>query len=208
MKQIALPLDWPAIEDREAFIVSSANEVAVRRIEAFGTWPVATMILTGPRKSGRSLFARLFQARAQARIIDNAERVAERDIFNAWNEAQTARRPLLVVADQLPAAWDVQLPDLRSRLGATPAVSFGDPDDDQARRLIARLLERRGIMVAPGLVDYLALRTARTHVAIIALIDALDAAALSARRALTIPLARAVLSRGASDEPALGPDDA
>ena len=204
MNQIALPLDWPAADDRDAFIVTSSNEAAVQRIEAFATWPVSTMILTGPRKSGRSLFGRIFANRSQARVIDDADSVAEADIFHAWNDAQERRRPLLVIADMLPGEWRITLPDLRSRLAATPAVTFGDPDDTLAGLLIARLLQRRGIVTGPGLIDYLVARTDRTYVSIVTLVDVLDAASLSAKRALTIPLARAVLNHGVDGEPMLG----
>lgn len=194
MSQFALPLDWPAAEQRESFIVGTSNEVAVRRIEAFGTWPVATMILTGPRKSGRSMFGRIFAQRGGAVLIDDAENRDETMIFHAWNDAQSRRRPLLIVADAAPPVWHVDLPDLRSRLSATPSVSFGDPDETLIAQLIAHLLERRGILVAAELVAYLTPRVERSHHAILALVDRLDAASLSRRRPVTVPLAREVLA--------------
>ncbi len=194
MSQIALPLDWPAEEANDAFIVTASNEIAVRRIQAFGTWPVSTMILTGPRKSGRSLFARLFAARSGAILIDDAEWRDETEIFHAWNEAQARRRPLLLIADAPPPAWNVALPDLRSRLSATPVVTFADPDEDLIAQLIAQLLERRGIAVTPELISYLAPRIERSHFAVITLVDRLDAASLSRRRPVTVPLAREILA--------------
>ena len=201
MNQIALPLDWPAEEASDAFIVTASNESAVKRIHAFGTWPVSTMILTGPRKSGRSLFGRLFAARAGATLIDNAETHDETEIFHAWNEAQMRRRPMLLIAESPPPLWHVALPDLRSRLSATPVVAFGDPDEALISQLITNLLERRGMVVAPELVAYLSARVERSHHAVIALIDKLDAASLSRRRPLTVPLARDVL---AVDDDVLG----
>ena len=120
MNQIALPLDWPAEDANDGFIVTQSNELAVRRMEAFGTWPVCTMILAGPRKSGRSLFGRLFAARTGAMLIDDAETRGEAEIFHAWNEAQGRRRPLLLIADAPPPLWQVELADLRSRLLERP----------------------------------------------------------------------------------------
>jgi hypothetical protein len=79
-----------------------------------------TVILTGPRKSGRSLLARIFAAKTDGTMIDDAERVAESDIFHAWNRAQAEHRPLLIVAEEI---WSVKLPDLRSRLAATPVLT-------------------------------------------------------------------------------------
>jgi chromosomal replication initiation ATPase DnaA len=194
MNQIALPLDWPAAEERESFIVGISNEAAVRRIEAFGTWQVATMILSGPRKSGRSLFGRIFAQRAGAVLIDDAETRDETMIFHAWNDAQARRQPLLLVSDAAPPTWKVRLPDLRSRLAATPVVSFGDPDEGLIADLIAHLLERRGIMVTPELITYLNPRVERSHHAVINLVDRLDAASLSRHRPITVPLAREVLA--------------
>ena len=194
MNQIALPLDWPAEEANDAFIVTASNQAAVHRIQAFGTWPVCTMILTGPRKSGRSLFGRLFAARSGGHLMDDAEERDETDIFHAWNDAQARRRPLLLVADSPPPAWSVTLPDLRSRLSATPVVSFGDPDENLIAQLTARLLERRGIAATPELIAYLSPRVERSHHAVIALVDRLDAASLSRRRPVTVPLARELLA--------------
>lgn len=194
MSQIALPLDWPAEEANDAFIVTPSNELAVRRIQAFGTWPVCTMILTGPRKSGRSLFGRLFAGRGDTVLIDDAEAREETEVFHAWNEAQARRRPLLLVADAAPPLWVVTLPDLRSRLSATPVVAFGDPDEDLIAQLIAQLLERRGIAATPELIAYLAPRVERSHHAVIALVDRLDAVSLSRRRPVTVPLAREILA--------------
>ena len=194
MSQIALPLDWPAEEGGDAFIVTASNDIAVRRIHAFGTWPVSSMILTGPRKSGRSLFGRLFAARSGATLIDDAETQDETDIFHAWNEAQARRRPLLLIADAPPPLWQVALPDLRSRLSATPVVTFNDPDEGLIAQLIAHLLERRGIITTPELINYLTPRVERSHHAVIALVDKLDAASLSRHRPVTVPLARDVLA--------------
>jgi chromosomal replication initiation ATPase DnaA len=194
MSQIALPLDWPAEEASDAFIVAASNEVAVRRIQAFATWPVSVMILTGPRKSGRSLFGRLFAARAGATLIDDAETKSETEVFHVWNEAQSRHRPLLLIADAPPPLWNATLPDLRSRLSATPVVAFGDPDEDLAAQLTTHLLERRGIVAPPELIAYLLPRIERSHRAVIALVDKLDAASLSRRRPVTVPLAREVLA--------------
>jgi chromosomal replication initiation ATPase DnaA len=194
MSQIALPLDWPAEEANDAFVVSASNSVAVHRIQAFATWPVSTMILTGPRKSGRSLFGRLFAARAGARLIDDAQNRDETEIFHAWNDAQSRRRPLLLIADSPPPVWYASLADLHSRLSATPVVSFGDPDEALVKQLIVHLLERRGTIVLPELVAFLAPRIERSHHAIIGVIDKLDAASLSRKRPITVPMAREVLA--------------
>ncbi|MES2290550.1 MAG: chromosomal replication initiator DnaA [Pseudomonadota bacterium] len=193
MMQAALPLDWPADEAEDSFIVTPSNEHAVRHIERPGTWPVAATLLVGPRKSGRSLLGRMFAQRSGGRIIDDADRRDERMLFNAWNEAQGTRTPLLMVADAPPPVWQITLPDLASRMSATSVVEIGAPDEELIGALLERLLARRGLPLAPEVIAYLVPRAPRSHANVIALADALDAASLARKRGVTVPLARDVL---------------
>jgi hypothetical protein len=190
MNQIALPLGWPADERQEDFIVTDSNARAVRHLEHWGTWPVMATMLTGPRKSGRSLLGRLFAKKSNGRVIDDADRKPEEELFHAWNAAQESHCPLLLVADQAPPAWKVRLPDLRTRLSATPVISLGDPDDMLTAGLIEKLLLQRNLQVPTGLVPWLAPRIERTHIGIIQAVDALDEAALAKRVRISVRLAR------------------
>ena len=193
MSQIALPLDWPESERDEEFILSDANAAVTRHLEHWALWPVPITILTGPRKSGRSLLGRLFARKTGGRLFDDAWQGEEEALFHAWNGAMASRRPLLIVADDAPPAWQVALPDLASRLTATPRVAILPPDDMLLRALLERGLARRGLVVAPQLVTWLSSRIERSYVGIIAAVDALDRASLSRQHRLTIPLAREAL---------------
>lgn len=193
MSQIALPLDWPESERDDEFILSDANAAVARHLEHWALWPVPVTILTGPRKSGRSLLGRLFAHKTGGRLFDDAWKCDEEALFHAWNSAMASRRPLLIVADEAPPAWRVELPDLASRLTATPRVAILPPDDVLLRALLERGLARRGLVAAPQLVTWLSSRIERSYVGIIAAVDALDRAALSRQHRLTIPLAREAL---------------
>ncbi|MFD1611857.1 chromosomal replication initiator DnaA [Sphingomonas tabacisoli] len=190
MSQMGLPLGWPADERQEDFIVSESNARAMRHLDHWSTWPVMATILTGPRKSGRSLLGRLFARNSGGRLIDDAERRPEEELFHAWNAAQETHRPLLIVADEAPPAWKIRLPDLKTRLSATPVISLGDPDDVLVAGLIEKLLLQRNLQVPPGLVPWLMPRIERTHVGIIQAVDALDEAALARKVRLSLKLAR------------------
>ena len=102
MSQIALPLDWPAGDAPEDYLVSEANKPLIRHFEHWSLWPVMATILTGPRKSGRSLLGRIFAAKAGGELIDNAENADEEAVFHAWNRAQEHRRPLILIANAPP----------------------------------------------------------------------------------------------------------
>lgn len=194
MSQIALPFDWPAAETVDNFIVTDANRAAVQHLEAPGRWPVRASILTGPRKSGRSLLARIFAAQSGGTIIDDAETLAEADIFHRWNLAQEERKPLLIVVRDALPVWKPRLPDLASRIGVTPVVRIEEPDDILFGLLLERFLARRGLTLSPEVSAYLRVRAERSYVTIMRLADALDTAALSQRRRITVALARDVLA--------------
>jgi hypothetical protein len=193
MSQIALPFDWPAPEESDAFIVTAANRQAVDAIDRPGSWPVRAALLTGPRKSGRSLLGRIFAAKTGGTLIDDAEQHRETEVFHRWNEAQAERRPLLIVAMAPPPIWKVKLPDLASRLAATPVFSLGEPDDVLVAMLLEKLLGQRGLQPGPGVINYIVTRIERSYVAVMRVIDVLDSVALSQHRAITVKLARAVL---------------
>ena len=195
MNQIALPLAWPE-DDRGAFLVADSNAQAVRMLEHWATWPVRTAILAGPPRSGRSLLGRIFAGRSGATVVDDAEAVDETALFHAWNTAQGERRPLLLIAAAPPPRWSVTLPDLRSRLAASPVAEIGPPEDMLIAALYERGFARRHLDARADLIAWLTARTERSHAAVIDTIDTLDRAALAGRRRLTIPLARETLERG------------
>lgn len=199
--QIALPLMWPEPENDRDFITSPANVDAVRHLGQWSAWPLPVALLSGPRKSGRSLLARIFAIKSGAMLIDDAEQAEEEAIFHAWNRAQRSARPLLIVADAPPPAWAIALPDLASRLAATPRITLGEPDEALAAGLIEKLLGRRGLSAGRDVIAYLLPRIERSHVAIHRLVDALDGVALARRQRITVPLARrALMSLGVIDD--------
>ena len=193
MNQIALPLDWPVADRDEDFLLSDSNRDAFGHLTRWALWPVMATLLTGPRKSGRSLLGRIFVRKTGGRLFDNAETHDEEAIFHAWNAAQTQRKPLLIVADSPPPRWQVSLPDLQSRLAATPHVEIEAPDDALMGDLILKLLGDRGIAAPPQLADYLVPRIERTHLAVLEVVDVLDRVTLSHHKRMTVPLAKKAL---------------
>ena len=194
MSQLALPFDWPADPRDDEFLVSDSNSRAVQYLEHWSTWPVMAVVLCGPRKSGRSLLARIFAAKSGGQIIDDAERQGETAIFHAWNRAQEEHRPVVIVADAPPPEWSIKLPDLRSRLTASPIARLGPPDEVLMQALFERQFLRRGIDARPELIQWLILRVERTHIAVLRAVDLLDQALLERHKRLSIPLARATLT--------------
>ncbi|MEJ7934501.1 chromosomal replication initiator DnaA [Sphingobium sp. AN558] len=192
MSQISLPFDWPG-QGAEDFLVSEANRIAVRHLEGWRDWSLPISVLTGPSLSGRSTLGRHFAAMSHGTVIDDAQRRDEQALFNAWNEAKTDYRPLLLIGDASPGQWVVALPDLRSRLAAVPHVAIAEPDEILARALIERGLDRAGASYSPDLPDWLLRRIDRSYRAIASTTRLLDDAALSSGRKISVALAKQAL---------------
>src|SRR3546814_15606329 len=97
MSQFALPFEWPADPRDDEFLVSSSNAAAVHTLEHWGAWPVMTAIHVGPRKSGRSLLARIFVATRHGHIIHASDRLAATQFVHPSNPPHAGPHPLFEV---------------------------------------------------------------------------------------------------------------
>lgn len=194
--QIALPLDWPQAQDESRFILSEANRAAFDHFRHWSLWPVKATLLTGPRRSGRSLLARAFVARVGGRLFDLAESRDEEELFHAWNAAQDSGHPLVMIVDKVPPEWEVTLPDLRTRLAVTPVARIEQPDDALFRSIIRLLFADRGLHIPDDALKYVGDRVERSYWMAERVVEAIDRFAIAERARLTLPTIRRALADG------------
>jgi len=195
MSQFPLPLSYKAADGERDFFVSEANAQAVAYLDRWPHWPRPVALLVGPAGAGKSHLARIFARQTGAEVIDDLDRGGDDEaVFHAWNRAGAAS-PLLLVARTPPTVWRVALPDLRSRLAATPQAAIHAPDDALLAAVMAKQFRDRGLKVAPDVVAYVLARMERSFAAVADVVDRLDAAALAQGRAVTVPLARVALEQ-------------
>jgi chromosomal replication initiation ATPase DnaA len=191
--QIALPLDWPQSDADARFIVSDANREAFEHFRKWSLWPVKATILTGPRRSGRTLLARSFVERVGGRLFDDAEQRSEEELFHAWNQAQDAGRPLIMVADQVPPTWIPRLPDLKTRLAVTPVARIELPDDRLFAALIQLFFADRGLHIPADALRFMGARLHRDYWTAERAVEAVDRFAIAERARLSLPTIRRAL---------------
>lgn len=194
--QIALPLDWPQAADDSRFIISDANRDAFEHFRSWSLWPVKATMLTGPRRSGRSLLARAFVIRVGGRLFDGAEKYDEEEVFHSWNAAQDSGRPLIMVVDEVPPAWEIALPDLRTRLAITPIARIEQPDDKLFRSIVSLQFADRGLHVPDDCLKYIGDRVERSYWMAERVVEAIDRFAMAGRARLTLPTVRRALAQG------------
>ncbi len=221
--QLPLVLGHRQALGREDFLVADCNAAAVAWIDRWPDWPGGGLAIHGPAGSGKSHLAEVWRARsgavritaqalavaepprllggARACVIDGlhdgAVRLDERRLLHLYNLLREGGGHLLLAATSAPARWPVALPDLKSRLGALPAVEIGSPDDTLLAAVLVKLFADRQLSVGTEVVAYLAPRMERSFAAARRIVEALDREALAAQRRVALPLAREVLARDA-----------
>lgn len=127
--------------------------------------------------------------------IDDIDAVAgqadwERALFALYNGLRDSGRSLLVTAARPPAGLELELADLRSRLGAMLVYQLHSLDDDGRLRALALKAQARGMDLSDEVGRYLLARVSRDMHDLAALLDRLDRASLAHQRKLTVPFVR------------------
>ena len=124
------------------------------------------------------------------------QREAEHALFDLYNRASAEGSSLLFAASAAPAQLGLELPDLRSRLGACTQFALKPLDDEERRLVLKAQAASRGIELDDSVLDWLFARYARDLGALLELLDKLDQASLAAQRRITIPFLRSFLRDG------------
>lgn len=166
MRQIALPLDELRPGHAASLIITDSNAACAASLSNSAHWPSRCAILHGPSRSGKSLMARYFATQVDGVVIENAESAGETVLFNAWNRSQETLRPLLLISQFAPADWQIDLPDLRSRLASALLISVPPPDDEMVAQLIQKHLADRGTSMGIEALNYVTRRIIRQYSAV------------------------------------------
>ncbi len=213
-----LTFDLPVRESRARgdFFVSEANALALARLETPETWPNRKLVLVGPEGAGKSHLAHVWAETTGGRVLmpgqlagldipsvetpvavdgaDTLETDEEEALFHLHNHMGSSALPLLLTARQPPARWALTLPDLKSRMAATDSVRIEAPDDALLAAVMVKQFADRQLSVSPQVIGYLVTHMDRSFAAAQSLVARLDRAALAEGRAITRPLAQAVLN--------------
>ena len=191
MAQIALPLSGVSAEGPEQIVLGEGNRAVADALARPTDWPYGTAVLTGPPRSGKSLFLRWFARTYDSFLADDATKLDESEIFHTWNRAQASARPFLLAVGE--GAWDIDLPDLASRIGAALQLRIEPPDDVMTGDLILSHAAQRGLALGDGAVSYLVPRIERSYAAIERIVAAIDRLSLERKAPATMSIWRDAL---------------
>ncbi len=190
------PLDLILDPDNSAgaFVHGVSNVEAVTALADTENWANHILAVIGPKGCGKThlghIWAESQQAisldggngfvprrdyRGRALWIDNASNADEYTLFTLINLTITGELKALLLSDQtVPSVWNVQLPDLHSRLKNVQIARIQEPDEDLLSAIITKLFLDRGLKVSDSLIDYMLVHADRSVDSLRALIRDLD----------------------------------
>lgn len=223
--QFPLDLPHRSARGGEDFFIAPGNREAVALVDRWPRWDHHAAILTGEAGAGKSHLAAIWRDKAGARILnatrlnpddnlddlagttiliedadrmlsDNERRSAlETGLFHLFNWLRETGGSLLMTARLPVSGWALSLPDLASRLAATPAFALGAADEELLQAVMIKLFSDRQMVVPPDVVRFASARLERSFAAVHAFVAALDTLSLAAKRPVTVPLARAAIDK-------------
>ena len=221
MKQIALDIGLAAAPSFSNFF-AGPNEAALKHLQLLAGSPTRSPVPTylwGASGSGKT---HLLEATRQALretgatcgwmdaslgepppfderwavvVLDDVHlytAVQQHAAFNWFVNAQTLQRGVLA-AGALPPA-DLKLrEDLRTRLGWGHVFELHVLGETERRAVLRQAADERGVFLPDEVMDYMLTRFSRDLASLMQLLQQLDSFALQTKRAITIPLIKAML---------------
>ena len=199
---------------REDFLVAACNKEALSFIDEWPNWPGPAVVLCGERGSGKTHLAAVWCKRSNAVELDIGKLNVAKDFMNNgyqhflietadkifdektflffYNQIVDSGGTLLLTAGKPPASWQLYTLDLASRLKIAPVIYIGKPDDHFIAAVLVKMFLDRQLKIGPDVIRYLLPRMERSLWNAGLLVNALDAAALSQQRMVTVPLVRSI----------------
>lgn len=215
-QQLTFDLPVRPAQGRDAFFVSPGTALAVAQVDRWADWPGGKLVLTGPKGAGKTHLATVWAHETGAvlhdartlpspppeggfHVVEDVPAIAgdaeaEERLFHMHNSVLAHGGRLLLTGCGTPRGWGLTLPDLASRIGGAGSVALEPPDDSLLAALLVKLFTDRQIAPKPDLIPYIVARIERSHAAVIAFVERLDQAALTAGKGANLKtLARNIL---------------
>jgi len=210
-------LDLPtrSARGRHDFIVSKSNEETILWLDSWPEWPMHGLVVCGPHGSGKTHLGCLWKDRSNAievqgsevpevleivreneRVltcfVDDADTANPEPLLHLFNHMYSKGGYLLLTAKKPPAAWQLPLPDLMSRLKSLPISEIGLPDDDLLKGILFKMFDDKQVLVNSDLINFIVSRMNRSYGSALEIVERLNEESLSKKRAITIPFVRDV----------------
>ena len=221
-KQLALPLKFKSIKNRENYIVSKCNIEAVKLIENSIFWQnrktinsIPGAIIYGPKGSGKTHLCSILKqnfdcdyltslsnnsleqvTEGKSFILDNflpGKRYPSELVMHFINQVTNKEGSLLLLSRQSPYEMNWKLDDLNSRIRSLISSEIKLPDDDLLYSLIVKYSSEKNLFLSDKKIIYILERLDRSYESIIKVIDRLDTHSLEVNEKVTYKIIKIIL---------------
>ena len=213
-KQMALPLKFKSIKNRENYLISKCNIEAVKLIENFEFWQnkkkinsIPGAIIYGPKGSGKTHLSSILKQKIDCVyltslsntilneviegknfILDNflpGKRYPSELVMHFINQVTNKEGSLLLLSRQSPYEMNWKLDDLNSRIRSLISSEIKLPDDVLLYSLIVKYSSEKNLFLSDKKLIYILERLDRSFESVIKVIDRLDTHSLEFNEKVT-----------------------
>ena len=212
--QLALPLTFKTLKNRENFIVSECNQSAVKLIDNIDFWknskrinPIPAILIHGPPGCGKTHISSIFEQQTDcitlSSIITKDIRLAEKGynfivdnfspgksfspeiVMHFLNEVTYNSGSVLFLSRLSSFDMQWELDDLNSRLRSIMSCEIKLPDEILLYSFLVKYADDKKLVLTDKQCIYIIERVERNFETIIKIIDNLDRVSLEIKRKLT-----------------------
>ena len=221
--QLALPLSFKILQNRENFILSESNKSAVKLIEKLKSWQINTNInsipaalIYGPSGCGKTHLSQIYQQSNNSLFFSSIAsqdiRLAEKNksfilddfspgnnypsetVMHFLNEVKYNSGSVLILSKKSAQEMDWGLPDLNSRLRSLVTCKIELPDDILLYTLLIKYADEKKIILNDKQCIYILDRVERNFETIIKVIDHLDRFSLETKKKITLNMINNIIT--------------
>jgi DnaA-homolog protein len=117
----------------------------------------------------------------------------EEALFHFYNQLEANQGHLIFSSNQTPKNLLIQLPDLKSRIGASFILELKPLSDPEKLHVLKEKANNRGFSLPENVLTFLINHFPRDMGKLVNILDALDSASLTEKRQITIPFIKTIL---------------
>ncbi len=166
--------DWP---DKRLFIWGDAGTGKTHLLQIWAEKEDALYIPASVLRQTSSLYwIETFQnQKVKAIVIDDADLVTNYlTLFHLLNITKEQMILTVLSGRSPPTRWELNLPDLSSRLRSITAIKIQQPEEELLKILFLRLLADRQLIIPTFIIDLVLMKIPRTAFAVRQIVECLD----------------------------------
>ena len=221
-KQMALPLRFKSIKNRQNYLVSKCNIEAFKLIENSSFWQnrkkinsIPGAIIYGPKGSGKTHLCSIFKqnvdcdyltslsnnslgqvTEGKSFILDNflpGKEYPSELVTHFMNQVTYKEGSILLLSRLSPFEMNWKLDDLNSRIRSLISSEIKLPDDVLLYSLIVKYSNEKNLFLSDKKLIYILERLDRSFESVIKVIDKLDRYSLEVNEKVTYKIIRIIL---------------